>query len=664
MSWWDIAKEVLSKAGKFEERTIQKQAIDGLQHLFENLPTKSDHVPPVLIRLPCGYGKTIIGELPLIAQSKTGNWFTRGACYALPTKALTKHHRDVIKNHLDHVDSSIIVSAFHGDEHTANVFYADFAISTFDTLMYAYARSSRTGHHLEFPAGTIATSYVVFDEAHMLQDEYAYTHSVMNRLLRVLSASGVPAIVMTATMPKPIEDVVFDGLEPLQIPDFTDETVVTQTKSALRSEAYRGSVQNVELSEKEHLKDIEMTGFLKEISGKRILIVCNTVSSAQAVFDRIKREFPKLDISGEVILLHSRLEREERAQRETLVRHLMSRTKCAGSCGKGEKSCIPFPLYLRSRADGSYEVFCEKCGTKEQGMERLDYAIIVATQIVEAGLDITSDILMTECAPVDSLIQRVGRCARFNGENGVVNILYHEDVWRPYSRSLVENAWRLLKQLDEKELSLALTDFTESMSLVNKGYEQLQRGVPYEELRGYLSYLEGSGFSTFTVDWQTLRSIKARPSVPLRVVVPSDDMPLYEAKVERTNTDLRRSGKFRCYNASSKEIRLSYDDLLQRLIDIRKESKHLLLGCDHVDEHSFSVDLHYAYMKGKLRPFLTHQTNLVEQLVQLSLVRASITGRGTEHFYLLSLSKSPLSEGTYLINPEFYDLTLGLRSDG
>jgi CRISPR/Cas system-associated endonuclease/helicase Cas3 len=664
MSWWNIAKEMLSGIGRFEERTIQEQAIDGLQHLFEGLSSRSDSVPPVLVRLPCGYGKTIIGELPFIAQFRTGNWLTRGACYVLPTRALTKHHEDVIRKHVNLVDPSIRVSAFHGDEHTANVFYADFAISTFDTFMYAYARSSRTGHHLEFPAGTIATSYVVFDEAHMLQDEYAYTHSVMNKLLRVLSASGVPTIVMTATMPKPIEDVIFDGLEPVHIPNFTNNAVVTQTKAILRNEGYRGSVSDVELSEKTRLEHLMETSFLKEISGKRILIVCNTVSSAQAVFDRVKKKLSKSDSFGEVILLHSRLEKEERVQRETLARYLMSRTKCAGKCGKGEKSCIPFPLYLRSRTDGGFEVFCEKCNPQERGLERLDYVIIVATQIVEAGLDITSDILMTECAPFDSLIQRVGRCARFNGENGVVDIFYHEGVWRPYSKSLVEKAWKLLKPLSEEELSLALTDFFESISLINKGYEELQRGVPYEQLRRYLSYLEGSGFSTFTIDWQTLRTIKARPNVPLRVVVPSDDMLLYEAQEERVNTDLRKSGKFRYYNASSAEIRLSYGDLLQRLVDTRKESKYLLLECDHVDEHSFSVDLHYATENGKPRHFLMHQTNLAEQLVELNIVRALLTGRGIEHFYLLSLSRSPLAEGTYLINPEFYDLTLGLKLDG
>lgn len=41
--------------------------------------------------------------------------------------------------------------------------------------------------------------------------------------------------------------------------------------------------------------------------------------------------------------------------------------------------------------------------------------IIVATQVVEAGVDISANVLMTELAPWPSLVQRFGRCARRGG---------------------------------------------------------------------------------------------------------------------------------------------------------------------------------------------------------------------------------------------------------
>lgn len=46
--------------------------------------------------------------------------------------------------------------------------------------------------------------------------------------------------------------------------------------------------------------------------------------------------------------------------------------------------------------------------------------IIVATQVVEAGVDISADALVTELAPWASLLQRFGRCARYGGRGEIV----------------------------------------------------------------------------------------------------------------------------------------------------------------------------------------------------------------------------------------------------
>lgn len=46
--------------------------------------------------------------------------------------------------------------------------------------------------------------------------------------------------------------------------------------------------------------------------------------------------------------------------------------------------------------------------------------IIVATQVVEAGVDISAAVLITELAPWASLVQRFGRCARWGGDASVI----------------------------------------------------------------------------------------------------------------------------------------------------------------------------------------------------------------------------------------------------
>ncbi|HEU5228663.1 MAG TPA: HD domain-containing protein, partial [Ktedonobacteraceae bacterium] len=103
--------------------------------------------------------------------------------------------------------------------------------------------------------------------------------------------------------------------------------------------------------------------------------------------------------------------------------------------------------------------------------------IVVATQVVEVGLDISVQTLHTELAPANSLVQRAGRCARFERQQGRV-VIYplapdeegkpliadglsaasHESgVGRldskpastlPYAAALCNDTWDALQQLD------------------------------------------------------------------------------------------------------------------------------------------------------------------------------------------------------------------------
>lgn len=50
--------------------------------------------------------------------------------------------------------------------------------------------------------------------------------------------------------------------------------------------------------------------------------------------------------------------------------------------------------------------------TKEELINRDPPRLLIATQVVEVSLDIDYDILLTECAPIDALIQRAGRINR------------------------------------------------------------------------------------------------------------------------------------------------------------------------------------------------------------------------------------------------------------
>jgi CRISPR-associated endonuclease/helicase Cas3 len=106
--------------------------------------------------------------------------------------------------------------------------------------------------------------------------------------------------------------------------------------------------------------------------GKSVLLVANTVRDAQNLYRRFRKRY---SWPGRT-LLHSRFIFRDRSKKE------------------------------------------EEVGFPEPGM------IVIATQVVEVSLDISYDVLVTELAPVDALVQRMGRVNR-RGEQKPVPVLVY-----------------------------------------------------------------------------------------------------------------------------------------------------------------------------------------------------------------------------------------------
>ena len=123
------------------------------------------------------------------------------------------------------------------------------------------------------------------------------------------------------------------------------------------------------------------------------LVVLNTVKRAVDVWKELRRDKALKEAGTDVRLVHSRFRpAERRAWRERFLNR-------------------------------------EACGP---GTNR----IIVATQVIEAGVDISASLLIAELAPWPSLVQRFGRCARWGGTGQVVVADFEHDSDRkaaPYS---------------------------------------------------------------------------------------------------------------------------------------------------------------------------------------------------------------------------------------
>jgi len=571
--------------------------------------------PRILIAfLPTGYGKTLIAESPFLYQAFTGSWhFSRGMVYVLPTRVLVNKHAEKIKNHVKKTPEKYEVKSFHGEAHSTAEFNADIAVTTFDTFVYAYGRKV-SGYHMEFPFGTITTSYIVFDEAHMIQDEYLYSYHVLSRILRGLHKCGVPNLIMTATMPNIILSAVKEYLG-----EYTILEVIKPEEFREPLSSYRGEVEEIIMESDKNIIEYVSNNLKSWISKgkKRILVICNTVSTAVETYTEIIKLKNSLLKNWNIILIHSRLRRKIREEREKL---------------------------LFAKED-----------SKEKGLP--DKTIVISTQVVEAGLDISSDLLITECPIADSLIQRVGRCSRFIGEkNGIVVIVKPKDT-RPYPKSLVENTWNLLKDKDRRgELKDALLNFSLSWDFINEAYKDYNPKYVHEDHRrdllSFLDYLEGK-LGEFIVDFDTAKRLRARPNgyISIMVILPSDKVTIYIAELESKK---EKRGEYKILKSS----KVSYNELLELIKKFAIEGREkavLLLDAEELSRTMFNVDYVYSVKDAKTRApkdFLIHKAvNGVIELVPTFLKEEE----GRRKRYYRVIISNIVYEGTYLINPDFYE---------
>jgi CRISPR-associated endonuclease/helicase Cas3 len=108
--------------------------------------------------------------------------------------------------------------------------------------------------------------------------------------------------------------------------------------------------------------------------------------------------------------------------------------------------------------------------------------ILISTQVVEAGVDLSAAVLYTELAPWASLVQRFGRCARYPGDNGRVIWLDLDlgtdkspvEHWaRPYDRAELVAARKKLEGLEDVGL--------DSLSRIKQDIESEASNLfPYE----------------------------------------------------------------------------------------------------------------------------------------------------------------------------------------
>ena len=154
-------------------------------------------------------------------------------------------------------------------------------------------------------------------------------------------------------------------------------------------------------------------------NGEAVLFVVNTVPMAQSLYQVAVEQARLLKHPPEVHLLHARFVYLDRRRKEQQLRRLKRR------------------------------------------------ALVIATQVVEVSLDISYHRLYTELAPLDALVQRMGRVNRYGTlpQPASVHILLEYDPRseRVYGKDLLHETQKLLQQLPEQPTNMELTDATDTL---------------------------------------------------------------------------------------------------------------------------------------------------------------------------------------------------------
>lgn len=140
---------------------------------------------------------------------------------------------------------------------------------------------------------------------------------------------------------------------------------------------------------------------------------------------------------------------------------------------------------------------------KEEILESInDYDVIISTQVIEVSLDISFNVIFSECAPIDSLVQRAGRCNR-RGEftDSEFIVFDYSEISEKYvyrsQRDILEKSKSIVKEnqryLSEYDIAKMVDKVYEDFNMYDDNYYtavDLYNRVASEEMIFDLKYSE------------------------------------------------------------------------------------------------------------------------------------------------------------------------------
>ncbi|GHO49673.1 CRISPR-associated helicase Cas3' [Ktedonospora formicarum] len=415
----------------------------------------------VILVVPTGGGKTFAASLPFLQNLA----FKEGllpakAIYAVPTRSLATQYHALCQKWLQELNPDL----FDDFQERYGYFGHDlFSIQTgetpgdpqFESVLTACTIDQFLASALGVPysldtrraninVGAMCSSYLILDEPHLYpvaEGGRSYKGGLTTCLEFLRQVKDITRFVfMSATLPQALVE---------QLAQILDADVIT--------------VDDEELAQLNKRRERRFERCTTSMSATSILqqhqscslVVCNTVQRAQEIYLKLDEAIQQAGLDIDLRLLHSRFTDDDRKRQGEDLSRLLGKEQWLEGAYQGGKGVI-----------------------------------VVATQVVEVGLDISVEVMHTEIAPANSLIQRAGRCARFEQQHGRV-LVYRSPLDEdeqsvsslPYEVALCEHTWQALERFTGQPLG-----FREEQALINEVHtaSDLQLLQQYEAHRGEL----------------------------------------------------------------------------------------------------------------------------------------------------------------------------------
>lgn len=385
----------------------------------------------VVLNAGCGEGKTAAALL--FAQKLLRENQVDRIIFTLPTKFTSNNlHRDFVQEYkipeelvgITHGDAAEFLRQFAEDE-TENLIM----VQVFENSIYAKPVTISTVDHLimslyhgykfaDRAFSNVASSLVVFDEVHYYEE---HTMGAIAEAMRRLTEFAIPHLVMTATIPNVIHQAL-DKLGPNQPYTFQRAPAVipgtSEPKTPFEIERFSETFidENREVSS-ELLEHVERHLDLRQI------IFVNQVARAKQIY----RALENAGLDENLICYHSGFISKHRNEKERIIRALFK------------------PAEKRKPEDIE--------ALEHRDFKNSEPCILVSTQVSELSLDISADVMFSEIAPIDSIVQRGGRLHRkgeFPRDGDNVYRMYvappyeDEKACLPYEQEILQRSWETL----------------------------------------------------------------------------------------------------------------------------------------------------------------------------------------------------------------------------